>query len=409
MLFFADSGERAVVQGMLMGSVVVGDRRAAAVAQRARQPVPPGRGRAGTGRDGALAADRSTRPSARSRRRCSSHVTQSGRRRRDERRRGAQLGRARRDGPAGGRDRRDGVERLPVDPLERRAGEGGRTRERAAHRLGEGRRPGEHARPRSTSPRSRSGSTRTPRSRRELADFYFKRFRREFRPAVDAWVATRPLKNPQRAPDPVRDAAVQARGPRRGRASSRRRRRLYAAQARRNIQRASNYVLGVVLFASALFFAGMSTKLTSPRLRVVMLVHRLRRLPRHRRLDRDLARQPLRLTAGARARRRPAPRRRARPRRAAGELTRSCHLRLRPPHLPWRAAMLECDFCGCYSPEPGKGWAAVRRYDPEGVDGLCVAVYCPPCAAAEFGHRPDVAARYVCLFEPPDPNLPTSP
>ena len=47
---------------------------------------------------------------------------------------------------------------------------------------------------------------------------------------------------------------------------------VYAAQARRNIQRASNYVLGVVLFASALFFAGMSTKLTSLRLRVVMLV-----------------------------------------------------------------------------------------------------------------------------------------
>ena len=45
-----------------------------------------------------------------------------------------------------------------------------------------------------------------------------------------------------------------------------------AAEARRNIQRASNYVLGVVLFASALFFAGMSTKLTTPRLRIVMLV-----------------------------------------------------------------------------------------------------------------------------------------
>ena len=38
------------------------------------------------------------------------------------------------------------------------------------------------------------------------------------------------------------------------------------------IQRASNYVLGVVLFASALFFAGISTKLTTPRLRVAMLV-----------------------------------------------------------------------------------------------------------------------------------------
>ena len=27
----------------------------------------------------------------------------------------------------------------------------------------------------------------------ELADFYFMRFREEFRPAMDAWVATRPL------------------------------------------------------------------------------------------------------------------------------------------------------------------------------------------------------------------------
>ena len=46
---------------------------------------------------------------------------------------------------------------------------------------------------------------------------------------------------------------------------------VFAAQVRRDIQRASNYVLGVVLFASALFFAGMSTKLTAPRLRVAML------------------------------------------------------------------------------------------------------------------------------------------
>ena len=46
---------------------------------------------------------------------------------------------------------------------------------------------------------------------------------------------------------------------------------VYAAEVRRDIQRASNYVLGVVLFASSLFFAGMSTKLSSRRLRVVML------------------------------------------------------------------------------------------------------------------------------------------
>ncbi len=77
---------------------------------------------------------------------------------------------------------------------------------------------------------------------------------------------------------------------------------LSAAQARRNIQRASNYVLGVVLFASALFFAGMSTKLTSPRLRIVDALHRLRRLPRHSDLDRDLAGQHRRLTTRRRAR-----------------------------------------------------------------------------------------------------------
>jgi len=104
----------------------------------------------------------------------------------------------------------------------------------------------------------------------ELADFYFGRFREEFRPAVDAWVATRPLKNsdapltPFAMPEYTLAARTEA-----DRLDAEA--EVQAAQARRNIQRASNYVLGVVLFASALFFAGMSTKLTALRLRVVML------------------------------------------------------------------------------------------------------------------------------------------
>jgi hypothetical protein len=44
-----------------------------------------------------------------------------------------------------------------------------------------------------------------------------------------------------------------------------------SATVRRNIQRASNYVLAVVLFAVSLFFAGMSTRLQSPPLRKVLL------------------------------------------------------------------------------------------------------------------------------------------
>jgi hypothetical protein len=104
----------------------------------------------------------------------------------------------------------------------------------------------------------------------KLADFYFKRFRKEFTPAVDAWVATRPLKNPAAPETPFampqyRLAARAASERLEAQADG------FAAQVLRNIQRASNYVLAVVLFASALFFAGMSTKLTTPRLRVVML------------------------------------------------------------------------------------------------------------------------------------------
>jgi hypothetical protein len=43
-----------------------------------------------------------------------------------------------------------------------------------------------------------------------------------------------------------------------------------AAEVRVDIQRASNYVLTVVLYAVVLFFAGMSTRLRSRRLRWVM-------------------------------------------------------------------------------------------------------------------------------------------
>jgi hypothetical protein len=42
-----------------------------------------------------------------------------------------------------------------------------------------------------------------------------------------------------------------------------------AAIVSRNIQRASNYVLAVVLFAVSLFFAGLSTKLGDRRLRTI--------------------------------------------------------------------------------------------------------------------------------------------
>ena len=41
--------------------------------------------------------------------------------------------------------------------------------------------------------------------------------------------------------------------------------------ANRNVQRATNYVLGVVLFSSALFFGGISSRIGNPRTRAVVL------------------------------------------------------------------------------------------------------------------------------------------
>ena len=108
------------------------------------------------------------------------------------------------------------------------------------------------------------------RGETELRDFYFKRFRPEFKPAVVAWIATRPLKNPNAPLSPF--AMPQYRSAAREEAT-----RLetladaWSARARANVQRSTNYVLGVVMFAAALFFAGMSTKLPSRRLSVAML------------------------------------------------------------------------------------------------------------------------------------------
>jgi hypothetical protein len=104
----------------------------------------------------------------------------------------------------------------------------------------------------------------------ELADFYFRRFRAEFKPAVDAWIATRPRQNPDAPLTPFampqyRLAANQEAARLEEQAET------LAAKARADVQRATNYVLAVVLFAASLFFAGMSTKLGAPRLRGVLL------------------------------------------------------------------------------------------------------------------------------------------
>jgi len=104
----------------------------------------------------------------------------------------------------------------------------------------------------------------------ELAEFYAKRFRDEFRPAFEAWVATKPLKNP-RAPlspfaMPQYQLAARKEAERNEAAAT-----AASHEVRIDIQRADNYMLAVVLFASSLFFAGISTKLHSRGSQVAIL------------------------------------------------------------------------------------------------------------------------------------------
>lgn len=93
-----------------------------------------------------------------------------------------------------------------------------------------------------------------------LAAFYRRRFRDEFRPAFNRWIAMRPFANPRAALTPFtlpqyRLEAVQEAE------------RLEAAAAaaseevKRDVERANRYVLAVVLFSTALFFAGIGAKL----------------------------------------------------------------------------------------------------------------------------------------------------
>ena len=101
------------------------------------------------------------------------------------------------------------------------------------------------------------------RGNTKLADFYRQRFRDEFEPAFAAWLATDPLTSPNAPETPFAMPEYRL-------AASPVADRLVAAAAHDSNtakdanERANGYMLGVVLFASALFFAGLSTKLESP-------------------------------------------------------------------------------------------------------------------------------------------------
>jgi hypothetical protein len=100
--------------------------------------------------------------------------------------------------------------------------------------------------------------------------FYRRRFRPEFRPAFAAWLATSPRTNPRAPPSPfelpqyrLAEAVQSERLDESARA--------HTDDASEANQRSGDYVLAVVLFSVALFFAGISTKLRAVRKQEVLL------------------------------------------------------------------------------------------------------------------------------------------
>lgn len=93
-----------------------------------------------------------------------------------------------------------------------------------------------------------------------ISGFLYLRFRDEFRPAMDAWLATDPGNNPDAPPTPFSMPEYQV-------ADFEEAGRLAAladeaaVAAREANQNGDNYVLTAVLFAAVLFFSGIASKL----------------------------------------------------------------------------------------------------------------------------------------------------
>jgi hypothetical protein len=105
-----------------------------------------------------------------------------------------------------------------------------------------------------TSPRPQGDYTP---NEQELSGFLYERFRPEFQPAVDAWVATQPLIDPGAPVTPFEmpeySLASDARA-----AELVARAEGFTAEAHDHNQRSDNYVFMAVILALALFFAGVA-------------------------------------------------------------------------------------------------------------------------------------------------------
>jgi len=103
-----------------------------------------------------------------------------------------------------------------------------------------------------------------------LTEFYYQRFRPEFRQSFDAWLATQPLSNPQAPGTPFDLPGYRSEHGQQARDLERQSKTLFEAGHRAN-HIADTYVLGTVLLAMVLFFCGIVQQFRELRTRVFLL------------------------------------------------------------------------------------------------------------------------------------------
>jgi len=104
-----------------------------------------------------------------------------------------------------------------------------------------------------------------------LSNFYFKRFSPEFKVAVEAWLATSPLENPNAPPTPFAmpeyNKTLAQKAAQMSKLSESK-----LEEAEKANQISDNYVLVTVIYASALFVGATISSFSSRRLRIAILV-----------------------------------------------------------------------------------------------------------------------------------------
>jgi hypothetical protein len=108
-------------------------------------------------------------------------------------------------------------------------------------------------------------------SNEKLVQFYQKRFRAEFKPAFEAWLATDPANNPDAPPSPFAMPEYELEYTKKAELLEAEASQFFS-EGKQAIENSTSYVLNTVFLASVLFFVGIASRFKQPRLRIVILV-----------------------------------------------------------------------------------------------------------------------------------------